>query len=140
MRGILRTGLVGLGLAMACAPALAEKPFDAEDAAYIDWSWKHCETMSTAKEHALADAANASGGEKFHAEYQKQFHKIADVERSTEQIQRLCATIQDRYGPGASLFPDLISARGEKPSATITDSPATPPAAAAPQKQRGHHH
>ena len=140
MRGILRFGLAGLGLALAGASALAEKPFEAEDAAYIDWSWKHCETMSTAKEHALADAANASGGEKFHAEYQKQFHKIADVERSTEQIQRLCATIQDRYGPGASLFPDLISARGEKASEPLPETPAPAAQPAQTGKRHGRPH
>ena len=139
MRGILKAGLVALGLVAAGAPALADKPFDAEDAAYVDWSWKHCETTSTAKEHALADAANG-GGEKFHVQYLKELHKIADVERSTDQITRLCATIQDLYGPNATLIPDLISARGEKPSDSITaDKPAAQPAAAS-QKRHGRPH
>jgi hypothetical protein len=139
MRGILKVGLVALGLVAAGAPALADKAFDAEDAAYVDWSYRHCQTMSTAKEHALADTANA-GGEKYHAQYLKEVHKIADVERSTEQITRLCATIQDRYGPNASLIPDLISARGEKPSDSITaEKPAAQPAAA-PQKRHGRPH
>jgi hypothetical protein len=138
MRGILRAGLLpptlALGLVMACSPAFADQQFGAEDAAYIDWSWKNCQTMSTAKEHALADAAN--GGAQFHTQYLQQFHKIADVERSFEQISRLCATIQDRYGSGGSVFSDLISARGEKPSG-VTDSPAAP--AAAPAASTKHH-
>jgi hypothetical protein len=138
MRGMLKAGLVALGLVAAGAPALADKAFDAEDAAYVDWSYRHCETMSTAKEHALADTANA-GGDKYHVQYLKELHKITDVERSTEQITRLCATIQDRYGPNASLIPDLISARGEKPSTSIADTPAPAPAAV-PEKRHGRPH
>ena len=143
MRGKRRAGLLApslaLGLVLACSPAFADKQFDAEDAAYIDWSWKNCQTMSTAKEHALADAANAQGGAQFHTQYLQQLHKIADVERSFEQISRFCATIQDRYGAGGSTFSDLISARGEKPSAaTDTATPTAPPAAAPKQHGRRH--
>ena len=137
MRRIAR--IVPLGVAFLCAPALAEKAFSPEDAAYIDWSWKHCETTSTDKEHKLADAATASGGEKFHEEYQKAFHKIADVTRSPLETERFCATILGMYGPGASVIPDLVVAKGEKPP---PPSPAaatsTPVAAPAPHGRKGH--
>ncbi len=120
-----------LGVAFLFAPALAEKAFGPEDAAYIDWSWKNCETTSTEKEHQLADAATAKGGEKFHTEYQKSFHKLADVTRPASETERLCATILGMYGPGASVIPDLIVAKGEKPPPP-SGAAATPAAAAAP--------
>jgi len=130
MQRIVR--IVPLGVAFLCAPALAEKAFSPEDAAYIDWSWKNCETTSTDKEHQLADAATASGGDKFHEEYQKSFHKLADATRPASETERLCATILGMYGPGASIIPDLIVAKGEKPpppsAAAATPTPAAAPA------------
>jgi len=130
MQRIVR--IVPLGVAFLCAPALAEKAFSPEDAAYIDWSWKNCETTSTDKEHQLADAATASGGDKFHEEYQKSFHKLADATRPASETERLCATILGMYGPGASIIPDLIVAKGEKPpppsAAAATPAPAAAPA------------
>ena len=91
MRTIAR--LMPLGAILVWGPALAEKPFDAEDAAYIDWSWKNCGTTGTAKEHALADAATAIGAQRFHTQYQEQLHKIADIKRTPAEVNRLCATI-----------------------------------------------
>jgi len=127
MQRIVR--IVPLGVAFLCAPALAEKAFSPEDAAYIDWSWKNCETTSTDKEHQLADAATASGGDKFHEEYQKSFHKLADATRPASETERLCATILGMYGPGASIIPDLIVAKGEKPPPpSATPAPAAAPA------------
>lgn len=131
MHRILR--IVPLGVALVCAPASAEKAFSPEDAAYIDWSWKHCETTSTYKEHQLADAATANGADKFHEEYQKSLHKLADVTRSASETERLCATILGMYGPGASVIPDLIVAKGETPpppsaAAATPASAVTPPA------------
>jgi hypothetical protein len=96
---------------LACAPALADETLDGEDAAYIDWSWRHCGTVSTAKEHALADAANAKGGAQFHADYLKHLHEIADVDRTPAQVASLCSQIEDRYGPEATIMPGLISAK-----------------------------
>ena len=125
--------LLPLGVALACVPALAEKAFSPEDAAYIDWSWKNCETTSTDKEHKLADAATTSGGEKFHEQYQRSFHKLADVTRAASETERLCVTILGMYGPGASVIPDLIVAKGEKPPAP-TPVTSTTPADAAPAK------
>jgi hypothetical protein len=144
MRGTRFAALVGaslsLGLVLDAGPAAAGKDFDAEDAAWVDWSWKHCETTSTAKEHKLADAANEKGGDKLHAKYVQELHKIADVQRTPDQIARLCTTIQDRYGPSGDLIPNLVSARGEKPGAEA-DVETKPAAAAEPQKQHsGRHH
>ena len=100
--------LLPLAALLVCGPAFAEKPFDGEDAAYIDWSWRHCGTVSTAKEHALADAANAKGGARFHAQYMENFRKIADVKRTPAEIRHLCSQIQDKYGPEATLMPGMI--------------------------------
>ena len=123
--------LLPLAAALLCAPALAEKAFSPDDAAYIDWSWKNCETTSTEKEHQLADAATA-GSDKFHEQYQKAFHKLADVTRAASETERLCVTILGMYGPSASVIPDLIVAKGETPPAATpaaTTAPAAVPAA-----------
>jgi hypothetical protein len=128
--------IVPLGAALVWAPALAEKPFGPEDAAYIDWSWKNCETASTQKEHRLADGATTSGGEKFHEQYQKALHKLTDVTRSPSEREKLCETILGMYGLGASVIPDLIVAKGEKPPEGL---PAAPPSvSAAAPAQHGH--
>src|SRR5262249_7246861 len=104
--------IVPLGVAFLCVPAMAEKAFNPEDAAYIDWSWKNCETTSTQKEHQLADTATSSGSEKFHELYQKSLHKLTDATRSAQEKEKLCETILGMYGPGASVIPDLIVAKG----------------------------
>ena len=131
--------LLPLGVALACVPALAEKAFSPEDAAYIDWSWKNCETTSTQKEHDLADAATAKDRDEFHELYQKAFHKLADVTRTANQTEQLCARILDMYGPGASVIPDLVVAKGEKPPAP-TPVTSTTPADAAPAKHSRKRH
>ena len=128
--------LLPLAAALLCAVALADKAFSPEDAAYIDWSWKNCETTSTQQEHQLADAATASGGGKFHEQYQKASHKLADVTRSASERERLCATILGMYGPGASVIPDLIVAKGETPTAPTPAATTAP--AAAPAAKYGH--
>lgn len=131
--------IVPLGVAFLCAPAIAEKAFSPEDAAYIDWSWKNCETTSTQKEHQLADAATTSGGEKFHEQYQKALHKLTDVTRPASEKERLCETILGMYGPGASVIPDLIVAKGEKlPEGSATTAPPIPAAAPAPHSRKRH--
>ena len=130
--------ILPLGMAFLCAPALADKAFSPEDAAYIDWSWKNCETTSTMKEHDLADAANASDRDKFHEQYQKALKKLTDVQRSASEVERLCTTILGMYGPSASVIPDLIVAKGETPPAATPAAATTP--AAAPAAPRGHRH
>ena len=127
--------LLPLAAALLCAPALADKAFGPEDAAYIDWSWKNCETTSTEREHQLADAATASGGDKFHEQYQKAFHKLADVTRAASETERLCIAILGMYGPSASVIPDLIVAKGETPPAATPAATAAP--AAAPAAKHG---
>jgi hypothetical protein len=127
--------LLSLAAALLCAPALADRAFSPEDAAYIDWSWKNCESTSTAKEHELADAATASGGDKFHEQYQRAFHKLADVTRGVSETERLCATILGMYGPSASVIPDLIVAKGETPPSPTPAATTTP--AAAPVAKHG---
>jgi hypothetical protein len=131
--------IVPLGVAFLCAPALAEKAFSPEDAAYIDWSWKNCETTSTQKEHQLADTATASGGERFHEQYQKALRKLTDAARPTSEKEKLCETILGMYGPGASVIPDLIVAKGEKPpEASVTTAPPIPAAAPAQHSRKRH--
>ena len=130
--------LLPLAAALLCAPALADKAFGPEDAAYIDWSWKNCETTSTEREHQLADAATASGGDKFHEQYQKAFHKLADVTRAASETERLCIAILGMYGPSASVIPDLIVAKGETPPAATPTGASSP--TAAPAAPRGHRH
>ena len=131
--------IVPLGVAFLCAPAMAEKAFSPEDAAYIDWSWKNCETNSTPKEHQLADAATTSGAEKFHEQYQKALNKLNDVTRPTSEKEKLCETILGMYGPGASVIPDLIVAKGEKlPEASATTPPAIPAAAPTQHSRKRH--
>jgi hypothetical protein len=134
MHRIMR--IVSLGVAFLCAAAMAEKAFSPEDAAYIDWSWKNCETTSTQKEHQFADTATASGGEKFHEQYQKALHKL-DVARAVSEKVKLCETILGMYGPGASIIPDLIVAKGEKPpEGSPTTAPAVPAAAPAQHSRK----
>jgi len=131
--------IVPLGVAFLCAPALAEKAFSPEDAAYIDWSWKNCETTSTPKEHALADTGTAAGGEKFHEQYQKALHKLTDVTRPSSEKEKLCETILGMYGPGASVIPDLIVSKGENPpEASATAAPSAPAAAPAQHSRKRH--
>ena len=131
--------IVPLGVAFLCAPGLAEKAFSPEDAAYIDWSWKNCETTSTPKEHALADTGTVAGGEKFHEQYQKALHKLTDVTRPSSEKEKLCETILGMYGPGASVIPDLIVSKGEKPpEASATAAPSAPAAAPAQHSRKRH--
>ena len=130
--------ILPLGMAFLCAPALADKAFSPEDAAYIDWSWKNCKTTSTKKEHDLADTATASDRDKFHEQYQKALKKLADVQRSASEVERLCTTILGMYGPSASVIPDLIVAKGETPPGATPAAATTP--AAAPAAPRGHRH
>ena len=130
--------ILPLGMAFLCAPALADKAFSPEDAAYIDWSWKNCETTGTKKEHDLADTATASDRDKFHEQYQKALKKLNDVQRSASEVERLCTTILGMYGPSASVIPDLIVAKGETPPAATPAAATTP--AAAPAAPRGHRH
>ena len=130
--------ILPLGMAFLCAPALADKAFSPEDAAYIDWSWKNCETTSTKKEHDLADTATASDRDKFHEQYQKALKKLTDVQRSAYEVERLCTTILGMYGPSASVIPDLIVAKGETPPGATPAAATTP--AAAPAAPRGHRH
>jgi len=127
-----------LAAALLCAPALADKAFSPEDAAYIDWSWKNCETKSTDKEHQLADAATTGGGEKFHEQYKKALQKLTDVTRTPTETERLCTTILGMYGPSASVIPDLIVAKGEAPPPPTPTATTTP--AAAPSSTHGHRH
>ena len=109
-------GLLLLAALLVSGPAFAEKPFDGEDAAYIDWSWRNCGTVSTAKEHGLADAANAKGGERFHTDYMEHLRKIDDVKRTPAQVRHLCSQIQDKYGPEFMVMPGMIKAKGgERP-------------------------
>jgi len=131
--------IVPLGVAFLCAPAMAEKAFSPEDAAYIDWSWKNCETTSTQKEHQLADGATTSGGDKFHEQYQKALLKLNDVTRPASEKEKLCETILGMYGPGASVIPDLIVAKGEKPpEGSPTSAPPIPAAAPAQHSRKRH--
>ncbi len=130
--------LLPLGVAFLCAPALADKAFSPEDAAYIDWSWKNCETTSTQKEHDLADAATASDRDRFHEQYQKALKKLTDVPRAASEVERLCTTILGMYGPSASVIAALIVAKGETDPATTPTGATTP--AAAPAASRGHRH
>src|SRR4029079_2855671 len=131
--------ILPLGVAFLCAPAMAEKAFSPEDAAYIDWSWKNCETTSTQKEPQLAYRAETSGGEKFHEQYQKALLKLNDVTRPASEKEKLCVTILGMYGPGASVIPDLIVAKGEKaPEVSPTTAPAIPAAAPAQHSRKRH--
>ena len=131
--------IVPLGVAFLCAPAMAEKAFSPEDAAYIDWSWKNCETTSTQKEHQLADVATTSGGEKFHVQYQKALLKLNDVTRPASEKEKLCVAILGMYSPGASVIPDLLVAKGEKPPEGSPPTAQPIPAAAPTQHSRKRH-
>ena len=115
-----------LVVTLLAAPALAEKAFGPEDAAYIDWSWKNCETASTQKEHDLADQATAKDRSKFHEQYQKALEKLAAQQRPASEVERLCKNIFGMYGPSASVIPDLIYVKGETPPAPTPAAATTP--------------
>src|SRR5262249_7024584 len=61
------------------APAFGADVFSGRDAAHIDWGVKYCGGMSTDKEHAMVEQANARTSEHFMQEYTKESNKLAAV-------------------------------------------------------------
>ncbi len=100
---------------------LADKVLSGEDAAYIDWSVKHCGAKSTDKEHALVDQANAKDAEGFLRKYQGK--DLSEALSSPSKQAALCSDIKGWYGPYGSRFADLLKWEST-PSVADTDKPA----------------
>jgi hypothetical protein len=74
MRSILRTTV---GMIVSIAHVLGAEAFSGRDAVYIDWGVKNCEAVSTDKEHALIEQANANSRSNFIEQYSNESNKIA---------------------------------------------------------------
>ena len=65
-----------LCVSVAASPALAGESFTGRDAAYVDWGVKNCSAVSTDREHAMVDKANANNGNAFLEQYQNESNKF----------------------------------------------------------------
>ena len=93
---------------IAASPALGVESFTGRDAAYIDWGVKNCGAVSTDKEHALAEKANAKNGNAFIEQYQDESNKLAAASDAPRKQENICADIKEWYGSYGSHFADLL--------------------------------
>ena len=106
MRHILQTILVCP--IFVSAPAFGADVLSGRDAAYIDWGVKYCGGMSTDKEHAMVEQANARTREHFIQEYTKESNKLAAVASAPEKQERVCSDIKAWHGPLGNRIADLL--------------------------------
>ena len=83
---------------VAASPALGGESFTGRDAAYIDWGVKNCGAVSTDKEHAMAEKANAKNGNAFIEQYQDESNKLAGAFGAPRKQENICADIKEWYG------------------------------------------
>ena len=86
------------------------------DAAYVDWGVKYCEGMSTDKEHAMVEQANANNREDFIRQYAKESNKVAAASDKPDMRDRMCSEIKAWYGPAGSRIADLLRWKPEPPA------------------------
>jgi hypothetical protein len=97
-----------LCVSVAASPALGGESFTGRDAAYIDWGVKNCSAVSTDKEHAMVDKANAKKGNAFLEQYQDESNKLAAVSSTPGKQENICADIKEWYGSFGSRIADLL--------------------------------
>ena len=118
---MMRMGVVLIGLFLWPRLVFAEVVLSGEDAAYIDWSVKNCETKSTDKEHTLVDQANAKDAAGFMRKYQST--NLSEVTSSPSKQEAMCADIKAKFGPSGNRIPGLIT--WQDAGAAMPDKPAT---------------
>jgi hypothetical protein len=84
--------------------------------------------MSTDKEHAMVEQANARTREHFIQEYTKESNKLAAVASAPDEQERMCSDIKAWYGPLGNRIADLLRWKQEPPldarSKATTDNSA----------------
>jgi hypothetical protein len=108
---------------VAISPAMGGENFTGRDAAYIDWGVKNCSAVSTDKEHAMVDKANAKNGNAFLEQYQNESNKLAAASATPRKQEDICADIKEWYGSLGSRIADLLRWSQEKPSSNKAESP-----------------
>lgn len=124
MTRLLPAALPALALAALCtclacaAPALAaDQAFAGDDAAYVDWAWKNCAMVSTAKLRGLVDQARAKSNDAFQLKYEQQYRKIVDANPAPAETKRTCEQVAGWYGTIGSRITELVDAKSSKPTA-----------------------
>ena len=100
-----------LALTFAFTPtcgARAAEALSGRDAAYIDWGVKYCEAVSTDKEHAMVELANAKARDDFVQQYTKEVDQLAAAASPPERREKMCSDIKDWYGPLGNRIADLL--------------------------------
>jgi hypothetical protein len=97
-----------LCIGVASSPALGGESFSGRDAAYIDWGVKNCGAVSTDKEHAMAEKANARNGNAFIEQYQDESNKLVAASGAPRKQENICADIKEWYGSFGSRITDLL--------------------------------
>ena len=95
-----------VALLLPSGGAAAEKGLSGEDAAYIDWGVNNCGAISTDKEHAMVDQANAKDLAGFMRQYMGK--DLSDALSTPNKQAEMCADIKDWYGPLGSRIPGLL--------------------------------
>jgi hypothetical protein len=90
------------------SPAFGGESFTGRDAAYIDWGVKNCGAVSTDKEHAMAEKANAKNGNAFIEQYQDESNKLAAASGAPRKQENICADVKEWYGSFGSHIADLL--------------------------------
>ena len=112
-----------LCVSVAASPALGGESFTGRDAAYIDWGVKNCSAVSTDKEHAMVDTANAKNGNAFLEQYQNESNKLVAASTTPKKQEDICADIKEWYGSLGSRIADVLRWSQEKPSSNKAESP-----------------
>jgi hypothetical protein len=112
-----------LCVSVVASPALAGD-FTGRDAAYIDWGVKNCGAVSTDKERAMAEKANAKNGNAFIEQYQDESNKLTAASGTPRKQETVCADIKEWYGSFGSRIADLLRWSQEKtePESNKADS------------------
>jgi hypothetical protein len=105
-----------LCVSVAASPALGGENFTGRDAAHIDWGVKNCSAVSTDKEHAMVDKANAKNGNAFLEQYQDESNKLAAASGTPKKQENICADIKEWYGSFGSRIADLLRWPQEAPA------------------------
>jgi len=117
-----------LVLAAGLSPARGADAFGGREAAYVDWGVKNCEAVSTDKEHALVEQANARARDAFLEQYLKESNRLLAASAGAHGQESMCAEIKEWYGPQGSRMGDLLRWKEEPrfagKSRPAADSPA----------------
>jgi hypothetical protein len=95
-------------VSVAASAALGGESFTGRDAAYIDRGVKNCGAVSTDKEHAMAEKANAKNGNAFIEQYQGESNKLVAASGAPRKQENICADIKEWYGSFDSRIADLL--------------------------------